>query len=150
MFITSVNPVMAQALAEAILAALSLRPSAALLATPTVHLYTAGPSPITPQATPGEFTEATFSGYSAVSMGTLLGPILLPGPDGYGVHVACDFLATPASPFVPNTIVGYWVDNGSTTYYYGEAFPTPIGIAVPTDFISLELIFGQTCLPSVQ
>lgn len=149
MFITSATPVMAQPLAEALLAALSLRPSAALLATPTVHLYTAGPSPITPQATPAQFTEATFTGYAPVSMGTLLGPIALPGSDGYGVHVACDFLATPSSSFVTNNIVGYWVDNGSTTYYYGEAFDTPIPISVPTDFVSLELIFGQPVLLNV-
>lgn len=142
-FITSQNPVMSQGLAEAILAALSTRPSTALLATPTVHLFTAGPSPILPTSKTTDFTEATFTGYAAVVQSALLGPINLPPPDGYGVHAESDFLATPSGSFVGAVIAGYWVDNGSTTFYYGEYFKTPIPIVNPGDFVSLDVIWGQ-------
>jgi hypothetical protein len=141
-FITSVNPVMGVGLAEALLSTLSARPAAALLATPTLHLYTSGPTPITPQSVPGDFTEATFTGYAAVTLGTFLGPIILPGTEGYGLHVEGDYLAGAVTPPGQN-IAGYWVDNGAGTFYYGETFAVPIPLAHAGDFISLDVIWGQ-------
>lgn len=141
-FVTSQRPIESVGLAQAILAALSTRPSAALLTTPTVHLFTALASPISPNTTVANFTEATFSGYAAVTQGTLLGPINLPGFDGYGVHAEADFLATAVVAPGQN-ILGYWVDNGASTFYYGETFPNPIPISNPGDYISLDVIWVQ-------
>ena len=140
-FQTSQNPVMGIALADELLAALSTRPSAALLTTPTVHLYTVGPTPVLPTSTVAEFTEADFVGYSSVVLGTLLGPIILPGTDGYAVHAEADFLAGALTG--SEVIAGYWIDDGATTLYYAEAFPTPIPISQTGDFISLDVIWVQ-------
>lgn len=130
-------------LAKAILATLSARPAAALLTTPTCHLFTSGPTPITSAAVTTDFVEATFHGYAAVVLGAFLGPITLPNGEGWGVHVEADFLAT--SPFSPpgENIQGYWIDDGATTLYYAERFPTPIPISAVGDFISLDVIWGQ-------
>ena len=38
-------------------------------------------------------------------------------------------------------ILGYWCDDGSTTFYSAEAFPNPVPISNPGDFISLDMVF---------
>jgi hypothetical protein len=126
-----------KALLDALLTALTARPAAALLTTPTVVLYTAGPLPTMNQAF-GNYTLATFSGYAAqavtlsgvvnISLGTqaLLGTAL--------------FVSTAASPFVPNTILGYLLTDGVTALYGGEQFQTPVNIASAGDFVHLDLV----------
>ena len=127
MYVQTQELTLAQALVDALLAALSTRPAAALLTTPTVHLYTAVTSPISPTSAVADFTEATFPGYAAVVMGSLLGPVNLPNGDGRGLHVECDYLAG-AVVYPGETIIGYWIDDGATTFYGGETFQTPVNI----------------------
>lgn len=139
-FFQTHNLTMSKALIDGLLAALSARPAAALLTTPTVHLFTAGPSVITPTQVPADFTEATFTGYASQTLGTLLGPIQLPNTEGDGVHADVNFLAGAVAP-PGQMILGYWIDDGATTFFGGEVFPNPIPIGVPGAFIDLDVVF---------
>jgi hypothetical protein len=130
-------------LAAALLAALSARPGAALLVTPTVHLFTAGPAPISPLNLPADFTEATFVGYAAqVITLPLTGVVNLPQGDGLGVLATVNFLAgAVVSP--GENILGYWVDDGATAVlYYAEIFSAPIPIVNVGDFIQIDVMWG--------
>jgi len=141
--VQSKNPVYARALSDALLDALSARPAAALLVTPFVHLFTAGPSPVTPDAVPGDFTEATFTGYAAVALALpLLGSVQI-DPEDLAQHNEVDFLAGAVTPPGEN-ILGYWVDEAAaagTVLYLAEIFETPIPIAALGDYISLDVAF---------
>lgn len=147
-FVQSENIVIARDTAAALLDALSARPAAALLVTPFVHLFTAGPSPITPDSVPGDFTEATFAGYAAVAWTLpLLGPINI-SANNLGVHNVENFLGGAVVPPGEN-ILGYWVDEAAaagTTLYMAETFVSPVPIAFPGDFISLDLIMALAML----
>jgi hypothetical protein len=140
--VVSKNLVTSRPIAAALLDALSARPAAALLVTPFVHLYTAGPAPVGPLNVPGDFTEATFVGYAATALPLpLLGPIN--GANNVlGKHEEVNFLA--GAVVAPGeTILGYWVDEaaaGGASLYFAEAFDTPIPIVNAGDFISLDVI----------
>jgi hypothetical protein len=145
-FFQSSAPTLSQInLLEPMLAALSARPAAALLTTPTVHLFTAGPSPISPTQVPSDFTEATFIGYAAVVLASLLGPIITPSNTCEGVFNNANFIA--GAIVGSQTILGYWVDNGSTEFYLGEYFPSPALIVSPGDFVDLAVIIGMPFIP---
>lgn len=143
-FIQSANITLGRALAGNLLGALSARPAAALLVTPFVHLYTAGPAPITPDSVPADFTEATFVGYAAIALPLpLLGPINLAFSD-LGVHEEVDFLAGAVVAPGEN-ILGYWVDEAAAAgvvMYMAETFTTPVPIAIAGDFVSLDDTFA--------
>jgi len=150
-FVQSENIVIARPIAAALLDALSARPAAALLVTPFVHLFTAGPSPITPDSLPADFTEAAFAGYAAAAWNLpLLGPINVSSVN-LGVHNEENFLGGAVVPPGEN-ILGYWVDDaaaGSTVLYMAETFVSPIPIAFPGDFISLDIIAALAMLLDV-
>lgn len=142
MFVKSTNIIMGRPLADALLSALDTLPAAALLVTPKVHLFTAGPNPILPTSLPVDFTEATFVGYSPQALTLpLLGPINGAGQI-IGVHNEVDFLG--GAVVAPGEIIlGYWVDEanvGGTKMYYGELFVTPIPIVNAGDFVSLDMV----------
>lgn len=143
-FVTSQNIVLGRPLAAALLGALSARPAAALLVTPFVHLFTAGPVNITPDNLPADFTEATFTDYAAIALPLpLLGPINV-GDQQLGVHEEVDFLAGAVVPPGEN-ILGYWIDEAAAAgavMYMAELFEQPIPIAVMGDFISLDSVFA--------
>lgn len=151
MFVQTRNPILSRALLDALLAALSARPAAALLVTPFVHLFTAGPAPITLDSVSADFTAATFTGSAAVALPLpLLGPINVDASD-LGAHNEVDFLATAVTP-PGQTILGYWIDNAAaspTEIYLAETFETPISIAIPGDYISLDVIFPTRINPSI-
>lgn len=137
------NPVIGRALTDAMLSALDTNPAAALITTPKVKLFTAGPAPILPTSVPADFTEATFVGYAAVALTLpLLGPIQI-DPDTRSGHNEADFLAgAVVSP--GETILGYWIDDdvaAPTKMYLGEIFETPIDITQAGDYISLDVNF---------
>lgn len=126
----------ASALVDGMLGALSARPAAALLTTPKIILYTAGP-PVTPDASVAAYTEATFHGYAAAAL-TLLGPVLLGGTDR-AMIAALSFIAT-AGGTINDQLLGYLMTDGATAFYGGEAFPAPINIAGVGQFLDLDLI----------
>lgn len=141
MFVATQNMVWAQSLCDAILNALTAAPLGAFLTTPTIRLFVNN-IVVGPQTPLTAFTEATFTGYAAVTMGTLFGPVTL--PDGNEAKYAdADYLCS-AAPSPSVLVYGYYVTNaGSTVYYGGETFPTPVPIAAPGDFVSLELIWAE-------
>jgi len=149
-FKSSLNPVYGRPLAVNMLGALSVRPAAALLATPFVHLWTAGPTNLLPTALPADFTEATFAGYAAVALPLpLVGPINVDAQH-IGDHSPADFLGG-AVVFPGQSILGYWVDEaaaGGVVNYMAERFVSPVPIAFVGDFISLDVIFAMTELLS--
>jgi len=151
MFIQSRNPVYSRAILDALLGALDTVPAAALLVTPFVHLFTAGPSPITPDSVPADFTEATFTGYAADALALpLLGPITADSLH-QGVHQEVDFLAGAVTP-PGQVILGYWIDEAATAgtdFYMGEIFEVPIPIAALGNYISLDVVFPLTNAPSI-
>jgi hypothetical protein len=144
-FITSNQPYLQRTLADALVAALSARPAAALLITPFVHLYTAAAFPPSENSVPGDFTEAVFVGYAPIALTLpLTGPINLGPANTVGGHNDADFIAGAVVPPGEN-IVGYWIDEaavGGATVYASESFPAPIPVVNPGDTIALDVIFG--------
>jgi hypothetical protein len=136
-FWTTKNFTWAKALIDAMLTALSARPAAALLTTPKLILIKAG-GPITPTSAVADFTEANFSGY-AQSAQTLAGPVTT-ASGGQGMLGSGTFVATTASPFVDNNVVGYLVTDGASAFYGGELFDAPQPIAAPGDFVGVNLV----------
>jgi len=139
--VQSKNPVLARDLVDAMLSALDTVPGAALLVTPKVKLFTAGPNPILPTTVPADFTEATFTGYAAAALTLpLLGPVNIDANDR-AVHHEVDFVA--GAVVAPGeTILGYWVDDdvaAPTKMYFGEIFENPIAISALGDYISLDV-----------
>jgi hypothetical protein len=148
-FVTSIAPTWNYVLAENLLLALMARPGAALMATPTVHLFTAVSAPISPTITTSAFTEASFTGYAAVVLSSLDGPVNLPPANVIGSYQTSNFIAgSVTSP--GQTILGYWVDNGAATMYLAELFAAPIPIARLGDFISLDVIWGNSLNTQLQ
>lgn len=140
--VQSKNPVIARNLVDELLSTLSTRPLAAWLALVKVHLFTAGPANITPTSAVADFTEATFAGYASQTI-TLpfSGPVQV---DAQNRAVFADANFIGGAVVLPGEVIqGYWVDNddGSLPPYFilGEIFETPIPIAVPGDFILLDL-----------
>ncbi len=142
MFVQSNNIVFGRPLVEALLSALDTVPGAALLVTPFIHLWTAGPATITPLSLPADFTEALFVGYAAQAWNLpLAGPINIDG-ETLGVHNEENFLAGAVVP-PGEMIAGYWIDEAAvagTVLYMAERFAAPIPIAVAGDYISLDAI----------
>jgi hypothetical protein len=137
----------AQGLLEALLTALSTRPAAALLSAPTVHLCTNTPS-LVPGMAVAAFTETIYTGYAAIALPTLSGPVWFGQGQLYGMFGGVNFLGPSSGG--PASITGYYVTDGGGTVLYGaELFPTPIGLALPTDFLDLTVILPLLTRPQV-
>lgn len=128
----------ARALLNAMLGALTARPAGALLTTPSVVLYTAGPTP-GPGSAVTDFTEADFSGYAAEPV-TPSAAVEL-GTNSQALVFTALFVATTASPFVPNVLVGYIVTDAASAYYGGEEFPEPLSISEAGQFLQINGAF---------
>jgi hypothetical protein len=139
MFIATATFTAVQALITALLEALGTRPAAALLTTPSIELFTAWSGRLNPQSTYSQATVATFSGYAITAI-TLSGPVEF-ADSIWGMIGTVNFIATTGSPFVPDTILGYMLTNGTGTLYGGEFFQNPVPIAAPTDFLTLNFAF---------
>lgn len=126
------------ALIAALLAALTVRPAAALLTTPKCHLFTAVSAPITPNSPVSIFTEATFTGYSVYSLSAFSGPVYLDDATGYALLANPLYIAGSLS--ASQVILGYWIDDGATAFYGAETFQSPINIVNPGDFVDLSLL----------
>lgn len=150
MFEESKNPRTLGTLVLRYLAALKARPAAELVTTPTVHLYTAGPSPIPFDPTAADFTEATFSGYAAVALTLSTPNILLPSQDGMGKFGNVSFVADAAITPPGETIIGYFVDDGAGMMYLAEEFDSPVQIANFGDFLDLQVVFPTAFITAVQ
>lgn len=138
MFVVAQTLLYSQTLIDALLASLGTRPAAALLATPTVHLYTGAHTPNPVADTAASFTEATFTGYTAQAL--TLGSTVNTGSNGRGKQGDVDFLCTTSGIFA--AITGAWIDDGTGPAIYGQvAFDTPIPISNAGDQLSLDFVF---------
>lgn len=147
MFLVTVAYQWAFSLIQAMLGALSARPAAALLTTPKVLLYKAGPVPAGDSAV-GDFTAVAFSGYADASL-TLAGPILTSGGE-WAMIGTVTFTATTASPFVVDTAIGYIVYDGATAYYGGEQFADPVPFGQAGAALSLTVVLPLASLQAAQ
>jgi hypothetical protein len=128
-----------QTLVDAILAALGTRPAAALLDTPTVHLYDAPHTPNPVTDTPASFTEASFDGYAAAAI-TLAGPVN--GDNGCRIWRGSIHWEMDTTDDGTPTIYGAYVtDTGGTNLYGQVAFSEPVPLSIAGDFLDLDLAF---------
>lgn len=139
---TMVNPLWSQAFIDTILLAFSSDPGSALITTPTIRLFTAGPAPISAHSVCGDFTEAIFDGYAAVDWDFTLGQIVnLPSGQGRGFCPNSAVYVAGGAIGAGETILGYWItDAAKSILYAAEYFPAPIPLASPGDFIDLSIL----------
>jgi hypothetical protein len=141
-FLQSLVPWLQTTLLQALLGALQTRPAAALLTTPTVHLYTALSGQLGPAVDVSQFTEATFSGYAAVALSGFTGPVNVPSNQGQGIFGSSEFTANSSITSPGQIALGYWVDDGTSTIYLCESFETPVLFVNPGDFLNLATFFA--------
>lgn len=120
---TSQNVVFGKAFANIVLAALKTVPGGALLATGKLRLSKASPfNPTSGMSLADlEADEADFSGYPAGGVAVSLTTGVNVTPQIQGAVTRGIFEAATATPFVGNSVTGYWVDDG-TEMAIGEAF----------------------------
>lgn len=134
---------------QAMLLANKTLPGAALIAPGYMGLFKNDFTP-TPLSVAGDLTPADFSGYS-LSLTVVQPPHNLT-PQRAACQMQQSFIATTASPFVPNTCYGYYIaDVTGAILYASERFDVPIPIASVGDFISVNallalpyVVLGQT------
>lgn len=135
----SKNVVYNEDLIAAAVAAFKTVPGAALMVTPKLRLFTNAFQPI--PATPlGTFVEANFSGYTAPTV-VLNGPVNL-SQNASAMVVTALFLATVATPFVDNTLAGWYLTDATATLWYAsERFTSVFPIASAGDYLEITLAF---------
>jgi len=129
---------------SALITTLSTRPAGALLATPTVRLFTDTGLTITPATLLTAFHEADFDGYVAAAISAWVGPVLNAQSSAL-LHQEADFIA--GSAIAPGQAVyGYYItDDPATKWYFAEVFRnssgTPIAMqfAAPGDYLSVDV-----------
>lgn len=150
MIAQSVAPIWSRAWADKIAAALGTNPAAALLPTPHLCLIGTPGLSLTPDTATATITatEATFSGYSETT-GALSGAVNT-GENSVGAIVSGLFSATVASPFVGDTIYGYYITDG-TNWALAELWPTPLQLQIVRagDFIELTISLPIPLYPAL-
>lgn len=145
---TSANLVLAKLGLQALLAALSTRPAAALWVTPNVHLFTNAIQPNSRTALT-DFTEATFAGYATVALPALAGPVHV-SPDAEALLGEVNFIGGAVVAPGEN-IRGYYItDTTNAILYASEAFDEPVSIAAAEDFLSLLIQIPEPGLRTVE
>lgn len=150
MFAQSQQPTLMNGLLAELLGTLQTRPAAALLVTPTLHLFTALTGNITPNSATTQFTEASFTGYAASTISGFSGPVNLPAGNGQGLFASALFTAGSGIVYPGQSILGYWIDDASTVLYLAERFATPIPIVFPGDFLELAAFFAIANITTVE
>lgn len=99
-----------------------------LSTTAEVHLFKDGWTP-TSTSVEADFAahEATYQGYSAVTVSAWVGPYIYGGGAGYFIAAADDYFAWAAgSGDASNTIGGYWIEDAAGKVREYVIFDTPI------------------------
>jgi len=107
-----------------------------------IHLFTAGPTPITPFSVVGDFTECTFAGYAPVVVTYASNPptVNFPNSNGQGALIGANFVAG-AIVGAGETALGFYVtDDTDTNMVYSETFDDGVPFAIAGDFLDLETI----------
>ncbi len=120
----SQNIVYGQAFADTVMAAFKTVPGGALIASAAKLRLSQDPSfNPSPGSTIASLAsgEANYSGYTAGGLAVVqTGPVNT-SPSCQAMFVPGVFVATTGSPFVPNSVTGYWIDDG-TNVIMGERF----------------------------
>lgn len=125
--------------------ALATAPVNPLIDTPSIQLYTDGPSPITQTMVAADFTEATFPGYAAVAaILPVAPPVNIPSGLGIGRLISGLFVCTGTAS---ENIQGYYVVDTGNNVILAEAFPAPVPIANYGDYINLTVLFSFLFAP---
>lgn len=134
--VSSQSPTITQYFLNQITSGFLAIPAAGLLTGGEIQLFTAGPTPITPNSVAGDFTECTFDGYAAVTYASAAG-VNLPSGDGWGQMKGGTFVCTGST--TPENVAGYLLVDGGGALVLAEYFDAPIPITVLGDFIDLAL-----------
>lgn len=105
-----------------------------------VHLYTNAPT-ITKDSVVGDFTEATFTGYAAVTTVTWSAAPGNVGNVGKVMYAQVVFTAGAITPPGETCNGFYMTDSGATALYSAEEFADPVPFDEPADFLELDLYF---------
>jgi hypothetical protein len=140
---TSLQPVFGMDFVNTVLAAYKTVPGGALIVGGKVRLSQDPAFAPTPASLIADLAaqEANFSGYTAGGYAAVLSAPVVITPFIQGVLIPALAIAAVASPFVPNDVTGYWLDDG-TNVIMAERF-ADLGIAAfgaPADFLSLLLV----------
>lgn len=136
----SVNPILSRFCVSEILDALvTAAPATEILDGAILRLFT---NDLTPGGNTdvGDFTEATFVGYSSVTPLVWTAPV---NNDDTGM------LSMVQGNFIGGAIVapgesvrGYWIENaGGTEWFIAERFEEPVPFEALGDFLSLDVVF---------
>lgn len=104
-----------------------------------VHLYTNTPA-IDPDNVVGDFTEATFTGYAAVTTVTWGAPGNVSNV-GLVVYSQVTFTAGAVTPPGEDVQGYYLTDSGASNVYAAEQFDDPVSFNESGDFLELDLYF---------
>lgn len=163
----SIEPVMQEWFVNDLVECLTDRPASPLLLYPTVHLFTSLSGIISPQSDVSQFTEATFPGYAS-QLASFAGPVSFANSAGLAVEADLTFSASTDIVGPGESVIGYWVDNGSlplvllpgrqqafalpkplgrlvpgpTNLYCAELFPAPLTFSIPYDYLSFTVRIG--------
>jgi hypothetical protein len=135
MIVATVAFFWALALLDALLSALKTVPAGALLTTPKVSLFS-GSTVVSQNSTYASFTKCVFSGYADQTL-TLSGPVNLPGI-GQALIGTVTFVQSGGT--TGDTATGYFVSDGTATFYGGERLANPVAFAVNGDFLTVNVI----------
>ena len=130
-----------QAVIDQMLLALHTLPTAVILATPNVGLYTDNHVADPVGDDPTKFTIPTWAGYAPVVIASYFGPVNRDLQDGRNLVCDADFECTG-----PGT--GYSVANGiyiwdGASKLYGQAqFVNPVPVAKPGDSVTLDFLLS--------
>lgn len=128
--------------ADTILAALKTVPGGALITSGKIRFSKDPAYDPTPASAIADLSahECDFSGYTSGGYATTLSaPLNLSTVCG-GVQCSALAIAGTASPFVPNTVYGYWLDDGTNVIAFERfAGGASMSIAAPGDFIDLQV-----------
>lgn len=146
MIVKAPTVAIARTVGTAVLNCLATRPAGALLTTPNLVLYTAGPTPGPDTTDLTLFTIANFHGYAAVVVVlTAVGNL---GLNDLAVRALGTFTMTSGSPANTENIAGWLLTDGVSAYYAGGAFADPIPFSNVGDFLDLEVILPLKLRPS--
>lgn len=145
---TTKNPTIYFNFLENWLIALTTRPAQALLTTPTLELYKAGPTTPDAFAAYTDFTPCDFTGYAPLA-GAPAGPVNDPSGKGEAFYLDKVFIA--GSPFISGAqnALGYLLSDGAGALYMWEAFPVPVPFTASGDFLDLNAMLSIMYYPQV-
>jgi hypothetical protein len=134
-----------RSLAHDVLAAVQVRPAAALVPALQVALYTGVTNP-TPDSVFADFTEPAFSGYSRFTV-AVPAPLVTVDTSTTGLLLQCLFTSTSATPYVTANVNGYFLTDAGGGYYGAERFDTPFPFAHALDFLTLNAMMLMELRP---